>query len=328
MWYMLEPSILIALAASGGLLLSLAFVVIGWRTFQSDREVLRNRLRDQYTSELEQLARESAERQLTGAQIAERLNELMSRRSFARRIAHSLEQANLPLTTAEYLLLRAAVPVVLAGVAWWIWQHLLVILPAAILGFLLPAWWMAMRQSSRRQEFNAQLPETLTIIVNGLRGGFSLVQALRLVAQEAREPTRLEFERTSQEITLGVPLADALDNLAQRMESDDMSMVVTAIKINARVGGNLAEILQNISSTIRERSKLRQEVRVMTSMQRLSAWIVGLIPIGLALFIFTINPGYILAVFKPGWPILIPIIAGIFWIAGFIVIRRIANIRI
>ncbi|MCS6887845.1 MAG: type II secretion system F family protein [Chloroflexus sp.] len=328
MWYLLEPSILIALAAGGGILLSVVFVALGWRAFQGDREVLRNRLRDQYASELDALARESAERRLTSTQIAERLNELMSQRSFARRIAHSLEQANLPLTITEYLLLRAAVPLLLAGLAWWLWQNLLAILPAATLGFLLPEWWIAMRQNSRRQEFNAQLPETLTIIVNGLRGGFSLVQTLRLVAQEAREPTRLEFERTSQEITLGIPLADALDNLAQRMDSDDMNMVVTAIKINARVGGNLAEILQNISSTIRERSKLRQEVRVMTSMQRLSAWIVGLIPIGLALFILAVNPGYILVVFKPGWPILIPIIASVFWITGFIVIRRIANIRI
>jgi tight adherence protein B len=123
-------------------------------------------------------------------------------------------------------------------------------------------------------------------------------------------------------------LTQSLDNLVLRMESEDLDLVVTAIKIHSRVGGNLTTILDNISTTIRERAKLRREVRVITSMQRISSYIIGFLPVGLALVIFTINPKYIMKLFEPGWTLCIPIGAVFFWVVGFLIIQKIVDIKV
>jgi tight adherence protein B len=161
-----------------------------------------------------------------------------------------------------------------------------------------------------------------------MRGGFSLVQSLANVARDSLEPTKSELRRVGQEIQLGLSLTQALDNLVVRMESEDLDLVVTAIKIHARVGGNLTTILDNISTTIRERSKLRREVRVITSMQRISSYVIGFLPVGLALVIFAINPKYMMQLFVPGWTLCIPISAVFFWIIGFMVIRKVVDIKV
>jgi tight adherence protein B len=161
-----------------------------------------------------------------------------------------------------------------------------------------------------------------------MRGGFSLVQSLSYVANDSQEPTKTELRRVFQEVQLGLNVSQALDNLVQRMESEDLDLVVTAIKIHARVGGNLTNILENISTTIRERSKLKREVRVITSMQRISSYVIGALPFALGLIIFSINPEYMARLFQPGWTLCIPIGAFVCAVLGFIVIQRIVDIKI
>jgi tight adherence protein B len=164
-------------------------------------------------------------------------------------------------------------------------------------------------------------------MATSLRGGFSLLQSVANAAKEAQEPTKTELRRVTQEVQLGLGLGQALDNLVARVESDDLDLVVTAIKINARVGGNLTHILETISHTIRERSRLQREVRVITSMQRMSSYVIGLLPFGLALIILAINPAYIMRLFEPGWILCIPIGAVISSVLGFILIQRIVDIK-
>ncbi len=260
--------------------------------------------------------------------IIDRLNEAISNQSFSRQIARQLEQANLPLTIPEYILIRIAIPLVMALIALLVWKSLLLIPITLLLGFTLPILWVKTLKQRRKQAFADQIAELLTMLSSSLRGGFSLVQALKMVAKESPEPTRSELERVVQEVQLGVSLNDALDHLADRMESSDLELVITAIKINGRVGGNLTEILESISTTIRERGKLRREVRVITSMQRMSSYVVGLLPLGLALIIFTINPDYMMQLFEPGWTLLIPVFAFISALVGFVVIRKVADIKV
>jgi tight adherence protein B len=262
------------------------------------------------------------------AQIARRINESINQRSFAREISRELEQANLPLTVPEWILVRIAVPLVMGLLAMLIWRSVLILPVALIVGFLAPMFWLNMLRNRRNNQFAEQLAETLTMLSGALRGGFSLAQAMRMAAKESPEPTRSELSRVGQEVQIGLSLSDALDNLTRRMESEDLDLVVSAIKINARVGGNLTEILDSISTTIRERSKLRREVRVITSMQRLSAYIIGFLPFGLALIIFAINPEYMLRLFEPGLILCIPIGAFVFAVVGFLLIRRIADIKV
>jgi tight adherence protein B len=261
-------------------------------------------------------------------QLAQKLNEAINRQGFAERIARDLSQANLPLTVPEYLLMRTAVPLLLALIALFVWRTVYVLPGALVLGFVAPIFWMGMRRKRRNREFNEQLSETLTMIAGSLRGGFSLVQSLANASKESQEPTKGELRRVTQEIQLGLSLSQALENVVKRVESDDLDLVVTAIKIHNRVGGNLTTILENISTTIRERSKLRREIRVITSMTRLSSYIIGFLPFALGAIIFSINPQYMARLFQPGWTLCIPIGAFVSSVIGFIIIQRIVDIKI
>jgi tight adherence protein B len=261
-------------------------------------------------------------------QLAQKLNEAINRQGFAERIARDLSQANLPLTVPEYLLLRAAVPLLLALIGLFVWRTVYILPAALVLGFVAPIFWMSMRRKRRNRDFNEQLSETLTMLSGSLRGGFSLVQSLANAAKESQEPTKSELRRVTQEIQLGLSLSQALENVVKRVESDDLDLVVTAIKIHSRVGGNLTTILENISTTIRERTKLRREIRVITSMTRLSSYIIGLLPFALGAIIFSINPQYMARLFQPGLTLCIPIGAFISSVAGFIIIQKIVDIKI
>jgi tight adherence protein B len=261
-------------------------------------------------------------------QFAEKLNAVIKRQSFAERIEQDLAQANLLLTVPEYLLIRLAVPLVLSIIALLLWRSILTVPFAMGLGYILPILWLRQRRRKRNRDFNDQLGETLSLTAASMRGGFSLVQSLANVAKDSQEPTKTELRRVGQEIQLGLSLTQSLDNLVLRMESEDLDLVVTAIKIHSRVGGNLTTILDNISTTVRERAKLRREVRVITSMQRISSYIIGFLPVGLALVIFTINPKYIMKLFEPGWTLCIPIGAVFFWIVGFMIIRKIVDVKV
>lgn len=260
--------------------------------------------------------------------LAERLNSVIKQQSFAERIEQDLQQADLPLTVPEYLLVRVGVALLLAIGALLLWRSILAIPPAMLVGYIIPIFWLRRRRTLRNRAFNDQLAETLALIAASMRGGFSLLQSVAQVAKDAPEPTKRELTRVGQEIQLGLSLPQALDNLVVRMESEDLDLVVTAIKIHARVGGNLTTILDTISNTIRERARLRRDVRVITSMQRMSSYIIGFLPIGLALIIFTINPKYMSKLFLPGWTLCIPIGAIFFWLIGFLVIRKIVDIKV
>jgi tight adherence protein B len=263
-----------------------------------------------------------------GQEIASRLNSAINERGFAQRIARALEQANLPFTVSEWLLICLAVPLVLTLGGLLLWRDLLLVPITLGVGVAAPVIWLRLTRNRRSTLFADQLAETLSLLVSALRGGFSLNQAIAMVAREAQEPTKSELNRLVQEMQLGLPLGDTLDNLCARISVEDLELVVTAIKVNARVGGNLTEILDTISSTIRERAKLRRDVQVITSMQRISAFVIGGLPFALTAIIYTINPGYMGRLFEPSIWLCVPVGAFGMAVAGFLVIRKIADIKV
>ncbi|NNJ09955.1 secretion system protein [Chloroflexales bacterium ZM16-3] len=324
----MDSTTIIILGAAALASLTIIVLVIGLRALTSDSNPLASRLQTYLSDDVYGVDEAERVADLPSARIAERINENIGRRGFAQQIARQLEQANLSLKVPEWILLRVAIPLLLSLGALLIWRDLLVIPIALIIGFIAPVLWLRSLSSRRSTLFGEQLAETLTMICGALRGGFSLAQALTMVAKEAREPTRSELERVTQEVRLGLSLSDALDNLVARLQSTDLELVVTAIKINGRVGGNLTEILDSISVTIRERDKLRREVRVITSMQRMSSYVIGGLPFGLAGILFMINPDYMGKLFQPGITLCIPAGAGISAVIGFLVIQKIADIKV
>ena len=162
---------------------------------------------------------------------------------------------------------------------------------------MLPRFWLGRRKSGRLKSFNKQLPDTITLIANALRAGSSFLQAVELVVRESRPPISTEFGRVIREVNLGLSFEVALENMVRRVRSDDLELMATAIAIQHTVGGNLAEILDSIAFTIRERVRIKGEIHTLTAQQRLSGYVVGFLPIALAGFLFIAAPGFMQPMF-------------------------------
>ncbi len=260
--------------------------------------------------------------------FSDQLNEYIGTRGFAESITTDLARAAVKLTVPEYVLIKIACALIPFAVLSLVTRSILSGLLIGPICFFLPNLWLRRRQRRRQDDFAAQLPETLDMIVGGLRAGFSLQHSMVNVSQTAPEPTASEFQRLAQELQLGVPLMSALDNLGRRVENDDLEMIISVFKINSRVGGNLAVVLETVGTTIRERVKLRREIRVITSMQRISGYVLGGLPPTIALVIFLLNPSYMMEIFHWDIFLCIPIGAAIMMVIGFLVIRKLVDIKV
>jgi tight adherence protein B len=214
------------------------------------------------------------------------------RRGFLTKVEGMLERANLPLRPAEVIFFYiAGIAVVLvlllaladSPIAALIGVVVIAIIPPAVVTFL---------ANRRRKRFEALLPDTLQLLASTLRAGYSLMQGVEAVSQEVSEPMGRELRRVVTEARLGRPLEAALDGVADRMESGDFAWAVMAIRIQREVGGNLAELLVTVAETMTERERLRRDVNALTAEGRISAIVLGLLPVGLGLFIYAANPGY------------------------------------
>lgn len=176
--------------------------------------------------------------------------------------------------------------------------------------------------------FKKQIPETLTLIANGLKAGYSFLQAINIVREEMPSPMRDEFARLVEETTLGIPVDEALQGMAMRLQDDDFSLVVTAVTIQRSVGGNLAEVLENIEHTIRERIKIKNEIRVLTAQGKLTGFILVCLPLAVAFFMYFRSRNYLLILISD--PIGQFMLAGavILLLFGVIVVRKIVDIKV
>jgi len=259
------------------------------------------------------------------------LNNVLEDRSFGKKWRVQLARANLKLTVGEFAVLHvlAMMGAFVAGYFVVFRGDLIFSIVMAFVGFFLPRIYVSRVISKRLIDFETQLPDTLGLWVNALRSGYSVMQSMEAVAKDAPEPTRTEFRRVVQEVQLGIDMSDALAHLLERVESADLDLVVTAVNIQREVGGNLAEILEVISGTIRERIKLKGEIRVLTSQGRITGYLISFLPIALAIFLNMVNPGYVGQLFENrmcGWPMLG---AGLALIGmGTAIIQKIIDIEI
>ena len=269
------------------------------------------------------------------------LNKVVERRDFGANLLRDLGAADLKLKPSEYLGIWAGtaigIPVVMFLIGFVVpsFQNPIILLVGLLVGFFLPRLWLGRRKSGRLKAFNKQLPDTITLIANALRAGSSFLQSIELVVRESRPPVSTEFGRVIREVNLGLPFDVALENMVQRVKSEDFELMATAIAIQHQVGGNLAEILDSIAFTIRERIRIKGEIRTLTAQQRLSGYVVGGLPFGLALFIYLAAPTFFDPMFaKPPEFLGIPlgmILLGIALAsmgAGFFFIRKIVDIEV
>jgi tight adherence protein B len=204
-----------------------------------------------------------------------------------------------------------------------------------VLGFWVPRFWLNRRKGKRLKAFNSNLADTITLVANALRAGSSVLQAIDMVVRETQPPISTEFARVIREVNLGLPLDEALANMTRRVRSDDLELMTTAIAIHHTVGGNLAEILDSIAFTIRERVRIKGEIRTLTAQQRLSGYVVGFLPLALVGMLTLIAPRFMDPMLrKPpelfGLPagMIILAIGGSMMLLGFVFIRKIVDIEV
>jgi len=239
-----------------------------------------------------------------------------------------LERAGLTLNAREYFMLRLTVGSALAFVAYIFSPVPILALAGLPLGFILVGTWLKRRINTRLHKMEAQLVELLQMLASGLRAGFGLVQALETSIDQMLPPLSVEIRRTLRDTAMGASIDQSLTSLNERVGSADFDIVITAILIQRSVGGNLAEILDNVAHTMRERERIRGEIRTLTSQQRMTGFVIGGIPVGLALFFLLIAPSFITPLFTEKVGQMMLGAAVILETLGFLVIRKIVNIEV
>ena len=258
----------------------------------------------------------------------EQVNEKIGRFSIVARTEKNLIAADSKLTPSEYFMIRIGLTILMFIVGRMVSGYLIGGVLLSVIGWIGPAFYIRRQQIKRAQAFEAQLPDMLGLVVGSLRAGYGLLQACKLVQQEMPDPISTEFARVIKETSLGVSIDEALDHLAARIQNEDLRMIVTSIHIQNEVGGSLAEVLEIVTETIRERIKLRGEIRVMTSSQRFTGWILSGLPFGMGTVLMMLSPDYMMEIFQPGPILAVPIGACILMIMGNIVMNQLMKIEV
>jgi tight adherence protein B len=322
----------LVLYVGGGLGLILLLVGVA-STFLSGRSEVEERL-GRYSESGGQASAsptEAASRTKRSTPLADWLNRLGEGTDLFEGISKNLARADIKLRPAEYMVVMAASSLVSGAVLAILARMPLIGIVGLVIGVFLPGIYVGQAQKARMRKFDDQLGDMLNLMVNGLRAGYSTLQAMEAVSRELPAPICDEFHRVVQEMQLGLTMEDALDHILRRIRSDDLDLVVTAINVQREVGGNLAEILDVISYTIRERVRIKGEINSLTAQGRATAWVISALPIGLMGILFVVNRPYMMKFFDPetrtcGIPMLC--LGGAMVGSGFYIVQRMVKIDI
>jgi tight adherence protein B len=320
---------LIAAIAAAGVGMAAMLVFVGLGRIIEARSSLMERLEILApVPAIEDLAAGESEQDKQPRLVARIISRFIPGERFASSTAAELAQANLALTVSEYVVLRAASVVVLFLLTMAFSGQLVFALLGAVAGFFLPKLYLQRRQDQRQKAFQDQVVDVLALLVGALRSGYGMTIAMDSVAQQMPSPSSEEFGRVVREIGLGVSATQALKNLVRRIRSDDLDLVVTAIIIQYEVGGNLAQILDTISVTIRERIRLKQQLHVLTTQPRMQRAILTGLPIVLAVIMYLMNPQYMRLAFQSVVGMIIYVVAGVLMAMGYVVMGKLSKIDV
>jgi tight adherence protein B len=247
------------------------------------------------------------------------------------RVSHlqkMLAQGNVDARAGNFLMLCAASALVLAAIAFFAGGNLMFGWAGALLGFFVPYAYASHKRNKRFQKFEEKFPEAIDTLARAVRAGHAFTTAVELIANEVAEPVGGEFRQLFEEQKFGLPVRDALLNLADRIPLVDVKFFVTAVMLQRETGGNLAEILDNLSYVIRERFKILRQVRVHTAQGRLTMLLLMALPPTIVVMMLIINPSFILPLFKEWLGHVAIVVAITLQTLGYFVIRRIIRIQV
>jgi tight adherence protein B len=254
------------------------------------------------------------------------LNRTLQKLHLARNLRRLIEQADLSLTVGELMLIMLVLAG-LGGVASLRMHNLPVTVASIFLLGGIPLLYVQLKRKKRVNLFTEQFPDALDMMTSALRAGHSLSRAMQLVANEAPDPAGLEFRKTFEEQNLGLPMKEALVNLTHRIPCVDLELFTAAVLIQRESGGNLTEILTNLSKTIRDRFKLLGQIKIYTAQGRFYRGMLGALPVAMAFIIYATNPQYVMMLWTEPLGRFMLAAALILQIIGFLVIRRIVNLK-
>jgi tight adherence protein B len=325
----MNPTILIG----GGIILIVLLIIGVVVSINSERSLVEERL-GRFLDE-DQKSDGSAGEEASRSIVTEWMNRRVASSSMGDRVARELARADLKFKVVEYYALIFISTLAVGAIAYLIQPFVASLVIGGVVGFFIPRFYVKRQQTVRLNKFNDQLADMLNLMVNGLRAGYSTMQAMEAVSRELPAPISDEFRRVVQEMQIGISMEKAMENLLRRIPSEDLDFVVTAINVQREVGGNLAEILDTISFTIRERVRIKGEIRIMTAQVRTSGAVLSLIPVFLGIALWFISPEYIGTFFEatPSTPqplcgiVAVGTIVGMI-IAGYFVMQKIADIEV
>lgn len=309
--------------------LSVIFIIMGiYNLVFSKRLEVVNRL-DLYTRE------EDAYQQFENISLKEfllniigSLSRIASRKSSMEDLRRKLNQAYVLMRVEEFIGISILVGLGFALLMYLATGNIIVTLLGLIIGYKIPDLFVSSIKKKRMKKLNSQLPEALSIISNGLRAGFSFTQAMSVSANELESPIRDEFMRVIRDNSIGKTMDEALVDFSERTDDEDIDMFITALIIQRKVGGNLTEVLDTIAATIRDRMRIRGEIKTLTAQGRISAMIISALPFFVALMIFILNKDYILELFRNPIGIAMVVIALVMQVVGIFIILKMADIEI
>jgi tight adherence protein B len=315
-----------------GLILAIGVFLIVYGIYRGKRPAgIGNRLRN-YSSRDEESPAAAGQGKSSLFSADGRLDKAVSGKSFAANIASNLARADVKMTVTEFIVVRVMATAGGFGAGVFLGRSLgtvmfVVGIICAIAGLFVPNWYIKFRQKRRISSFNKQLPDAIILLASSLRAGYSLLQSMDLISKEGQPPLAMELGRVVKEVGLGLTSEEALANLLRRVPSDDLDLLITAINIQHEVGGNLAQMLEIIGHTIRERVRIKGEISVLTAQGRLSGYILTGLPIALAGALMLMGGDYMRPMFTFPW-LVMPVCSGIMIFVGFMVIQKIVAIEV
>lgn len=244
------------------------------------------------------------------------------------RLEAKLEQAGVPMKAGEFVALTAVCAIAGGVFGAFLLRNIVFILVIAAIASLIPYAWLSRSRTKRQKKMSDQLADVLSILASSLRAGHSFLQSLDQVASEISEPSAAEFHRVVSEIRLGRSIDEAMVAMADRIGSEDMRWAVMAVNIQREVGGNLAEVLDIVANTVRERAYIHRQVRVLSAEGRISVAILTALPFGIFTYLVIVNPEYVNPLFTNILGQIMLVVGGTLMGLGILVMRKIVKIDV
>ena len=238
-----------------------------------------------------------------------------------------IASSGLKLTATEFIYFWISSTIIPMAILAVMDSNIITIIAIGIIGFAIPPIVVIKSRKKRDELFNKQLGEALIVIGNSLKGGFTFLQGMESIAIDMQPPISKEFAKVLREIHYGVKQMDALNHMVERTKNKDLELLVSAVLISSQVGSNLSEILDTIAATIRDRIRIKQEIRTFSAQGRVSGIIIGFLPIAIILTIMVINPEYFEGFFESDIGKIMIAVSVILEIIGFAFINKIVNIK-